>query len=256
MTTEETGTPGIAARAAAAVRGWPTYARSLLMVVLIGLPALAVALLVRPSILDFVTGYSNEWLRFARHLDGPDSSELVMPDDLAAPAAERIAGQLADVRAMAHYHLLAAKTFFEWQYVTITISATAAVLAGVILVPISWSGWKDADPVLTTAFLIVAGIAALFTTYGQVYSQDANVAANTALYYGYLKIEDEILSFPARHAVADTTLAGAGALIRRWDARIAELRNFAVALDPESVPAITGIAEDLNAATATESPSN
>jgi len=173
------------------------------------------------------------WLKYARHLEAPAvEPSLQHSDDVTVALKSRIEAQLTDVRGAAHYHLSVARDFSTFQYLHITMATIAAVIAGVLLVPISWTGWKDAGVVLTTAFLLTAATAILFSSFSQLYRQQENIDDNISLYLAYLTLEDEILSYyPVREGDADQVVEP-HKFVQRVDKRIAELRSLAVAFDP------------------------
>lgn len=154
----------------------------------------------------------------------------------------RLAAHVEDTRNFANYHANAAREFFVSQYKAITIATYAAVLGGLLLVPISWTGWKDAKLVLTVPFFLAAGTTILFTAFTQVYSLEENISTNTGLYFSYLALEDEILSFyPKRQeALAEKVkeVKAPRVFLGEIEDRLEALRTLAVALDASSVPKI------------------
>lgn len=240
--------------AAAAVKSWPLFAQVLVTLVLLAITAVPFLMWVLQFLGGYVDKRSTDLLQSVRHAAGPvPTSGLSHPSDIPTEIRERLDTQLHELRRGGHYHVKAVKTFFKYQFVTVSVAATCAVLAGVFLVPITWKGWKAAPAILTTLFLIFGGLAALFTTYNQVYNLEANVTTNTALYYGYLKLEDELLSYYPRKAANDSTLVPISTLIRQIDDRTAELRSFAVALNPNRIPAIAAVVQQINSAPSTTS---
>jgi hypothetical protein len=245
--------PAPLTRATRAVKSWPWYYQALLLAALIVIPGLLLTRYVVPRVAQQVETRADLLLKEARHVAAPADADLPTLPGIEPLVEQRLEAQLTDIRKSAHYHLTVVKAFFRYQYVAVTIASTAAVLAGLILVPISWKGWKEATPVYKTAFVIFAGLAALFTTYNKVYNQDANIASNTALYYGYLTLEDRILSYHPRRVGQAEGMVSPVELITEIDESIAGLRSFAVALDPTSVPTATSVSDQINAA-ASKSP--
>jgi len=252
VNTHRTSMKGRISAAATAIKSWPLYLQVLSILILLAVPAVPLLLWVMHALAGYVDERTTFLLQNVRHATASVLTDVLKhPSDIPAEIRQRLDTQLLELGHGAQYHLLAVKTFFKYQFVTVTIAATCAVLAGVILVPITWKGWKTASAVLTTLFLCFGGLAALFTTYNQVYNLEANVATNTALYYGYLKLEDELLSYYPRQAAKDPTLVPISTLIRQIDDRTAELRSLAVALDAKRIPAVAAVVQQINAAAST-----
>ncbi len=234
-------------RAVAAVKQQPWYIKYSIILVLFAIPLIAIAM-ARPRLVAYAESRSAAWLAHARHLDAPaDSPSLRHPANIDTVVQERLDTQLKDLRSAAYYHLTVARSMFGSQYMVVTIAAVAAVIAGVILVPISWKGWKSAPPYLTVPFLVIAGIAVLFATFNQVYQQNENVTNSTTAYFGYLALEDEMLSYYPRRSRDSASVIGPGAFIHHMDQQVKALRTFAIGFDPSRIPTISGVQEQIEA---------
>lgn len=214
-------------------------------------------ILAASSLGSFVEEKSEKALVHARHFDGLDTSATITPPNDISPSEQEIVKRLVDhldgVRGFAHYHVTAAQTFFVSQYKAITIATFAAVIAGLLLVPISWTGWKDAKLILTVPFFLAAGTAILFTTYSKIYKQQENITTNLTSYFAYLTLEDEILSYyprlVAQRGVKDAQVDREPHVFLEYvEGRLDDMRTLGVSLDPSSVPEFQKVFKEVSEA--------
>jgi len=233
-------------RAAKAIEKLPPLYRFALLTILMAAPIVAVVIL-RPRLLAQAEAQADDWLADVRHYSTIDATPLRHPPDVPDAVAHRLDAQLLETRGSARYHVRATRYFLARQYMFVTIATLAAVIAGVLLVPISWQGLQKAQRYLSTPFLVFAGVAALFTTLNQLYQPAENATNNANMYFAYLSLEDELMSYYPRVVSGDTTAPSLGALIVHVDQRLAELRNFAVGFDQSKIPDVQAVSSRIGA---------
>ena len=186
-----------------------------------------------------------EWLGHQRHFAGPDPAipATLEGDD---PLVARLAAQLVEARNGAHHHLKVAVAFAAYQFPTLTIATVAAVLAGVLLVPISAYGWTQSAPELTVPFLTSAAISIVMISLARVFRQPENIRDNLDRYAHFVALEDEILSFAARRQALAVDTEKVEEFVVKVDRRLREIRRLAIGFDPAQVPTASAVFSQLS----------
>jgi hypothetical protein len=202
---------------------------------------------------------ADNWFATARH-----ANVSIRPPALSHPAntpdlvKRRLDNQLSDVRGFAALHLRIAKEFSVDQFILLTLATGSAAIAALLLFPVTWRGWKEANGYLLMTFLSFAVIAIVCTSLTQLYRLQANIDENKSLYLAYLVLEDEILSYyPVGQGCAELSAEKRDAMkaacdrtpaefIRAVDARMGEIRNLAVAFDPSKSVTVGDVYKQLN----------
>jgi hypothetical protein len=109
----------------------------------------------------------------------------------------RLDQQLTETQARLHRHWSVTSYFYQQYFISISMTASLAVIAGGCGFFVSREGWSRSNNIIVNLFIVSSGGAIFFGQLPGIFKQDINISANWSLYQNYSSIRDEILTYGA-----------------------------------------------------------
>lgn len=120
---------------------------------------------------------------------------------------DRLNQQLAEVQRRLHRHWSVTSYFYRQYFISISMTASLAVVAGGCGFFVSREGWSRSNNILVNLFIVSSGSALFYGQLPGIFKQDINISANWNLYQNYSSMRDEILTYAATGGTIATATA-------------------------------------------------
>ena len=117
----------------------------------------------------------------------------------------RLVEQLTEVQARRNRHKAVMIYFYKQYFVMLSMASGTALAATLFAFFISRDGWDKANNGLINAFFVTSSAAILYTQIPVLFEQELNLKANRTEYLAYDTLEEDILSYLAINAAANST---------------------------------------------------
>jgi hypothetical protein len=109
----------------------------------------------------------------------------------------RLNQQLTETQSRLRRHWSVTSYFYQQYFISISMTASLAVIAGGCGFFVSREGWSRSNNIIVNLFIVSTGGAIFFGQLPGIFKQDINISANWSLYQNYSSIRDEILTYSA-----------------------------------------------------------
>jgi hypothetical protein len=158
---------------------------------------------------------------------------------------ERLSEQYAAIMQGMKGHKEAMKWFYSKHYAAILETSIAAVIAALILLVISKSGWDNTNEYLIALFLYVSAVSLFFLGEPLFLKAQENFSTNKVLFLAYSSLADELKSYCVTGQRTKRQKSNAKDFISQLDEQVVKTRDIAMTLDQTSVLKVGALAEQL-----------
>ena len=110
---------------------------------------------------------------------------------------DRLFDQLQETAIRAKNHIEIAKSFYIWNYQTITLATLTSIVAAISLFFFGKEGWVRANKYVVNVFIVSSGLTIVLGIFPLVFKQEENISNNTKSYLAYIALDNRIRSYIA-----------------------------------------------------------
>ncbi len=155
----------------------------------------------------------------------------------------RLDQQLTETQARLHRHWSVTSYFYQQYFISISMTASLAIIAGGCGFFVSREGWSRSNNIIVNLFIVSSGGAIFFGQLPGIFKQDINISANWSLYQNYSSIRDEILTYAATGGTIATATSVDGQplvitpeqFIHSIDKKLASLNALPIQFDTSQI---------------------
>lgn len=212
-------------------------------------PTLVGHIVITTSLLVVIGGSFLVFDRYAAHkasqwLEEPAQLSLIS-GNLQGSVDEklRLEQQFNEIQLRLQQNTAVMIYFYKQYYISISMALGLTVIAGICGFFISRVGWEKANNALINIFIVTSSTAFLYGQLPLIFRQETNLEASKSLYFDYITLRNEILSYAVTGGTVSSGLDQASTFenvplrdyIHYIDQRIARLNQIPIDFDMSRV---------------------